>query len=84
MSRLINLMRNVAFPLGIAVTLTFGATQAVGQIRALDSCPWSPPDHLGECYGPDPDGQCNTLCVEEYEGYMGICDGNNCCGCFHK
>ena len=79
MSRLINLLRNVAFPLGIAVTLTFGATQAVGQMRNLDSCPWFPPDHLGECISPE---QCEEDC-SVYSG-TGACDQNNCCGCFFK
>jgi hypothetical protein len=80
MSRLINLLRNVAFPLGIAVALTFGATQAVGQMRTLDSCPWYPPYHLGECQSPE---QCNEDC-RGYDAEFGDCDQNNCCGCFFK
>jgi hypothetical protein len=80
MTRLINLLRNVAFPLGIAVALTFGATQTVGQIRALDSCPWFPPYHLGEC-------QSETQCQNDCDGYGApdyVCDQNNCCGCLFK
>ena len=81
MTRLLHLFRKLAFPVAIGVALSFGASQAVGQMGTQRSCPWDPPDHLGECESPT---QCNTLCVEEYDGYVGLCDQNNCCGCFHK
>ena len=84
MTRFIKLIRKVAFPVAIGVALSFGASQAVGQMSALDSCPWDPPDLLGECQGPDPDEWCDDLCVDEYQGYVGLCDQNDCCGCFHK
>jgi hypothetical protein len=81
MIRPINLLRKTGFPIAIAVALAFGATQAVGQLATLDSCPWEPPDQLGECQSQ---AQCNTLCVETYGGEMGVCDGQNCCGCLLK
>ena len=81
MTRFIKLIRKLAFPVAIGVALSFGATQAVGQMSALNSCIWDPPDHLGECVSQE---QCDDLCVITYGGYMGECDQNNCCGCFHK
>jgi hypothetical protein len=71
----------VAFPLGIAVALTFGATQAVGQMRSLDSCPWFPPYHLGECQS---EAQCEEDCTVVYGAEYYVCDQNNCCGCLFK
>ena len=80
MTRFINLLRNVAFPVAIGVALSFGATQAVGQMSAQRSCPWDPPNVLGEC---ESETQCNDDCTG-YGATFGTCDHNNCCGCFFK
>ena len=79
MTRLLHLFRNVAFPVAIGVALSFGATQAVGQMSAQRSCPWDPPDHLGEC---ESQGDCQQKC-DLYQGGFGVCE-SGCCGCLFK
>ncbi len=80
MTRFIKLIRNVAFPVAIGVALSFGATQAVGQMSVLDSCIWDPPDRLGEC---ETTQECDDLCTGTYGGFMGVCE-SGCCGCLFK
>ena len=79
MTRFFKLLGKVVFPIAIGVALSFGATQAVGQMSAQRSCPWDPPDHLGECVS---EKQCADDC--DFYGGFGMCDHNNCCGCLFK
>ncbi len=79
MTRFIKLIRKVAFPVAIGVALSFGATQTVGQMGALDSCPWDPPDLLGECVDQE---DCQEKC-NQYQGGLGMCE-SGCCGCLFK
>ncbi len=71
----LKLFRDLAFAAGIAMALTFGATQAYAGLDCstpITACNSEPPEF------------CEDFCFEEY-GFWGMCNSrDDCCLCLEK
>lgn len=84
MIRVLQRIGQGAFALFVAGALAFGASEVLAGVPALD-CPDNGMSQLGECSGPDPEGDCQARC-ELAGGTLGVCEeiGEDvCCGCLH-
>ncbi len=72
-----NRLATSALALLLAVSLTFGVSSALTQVRA--PCRYDPPIELGYCSSQE---ECEATCRGSGAGDFGWCTSDGCCTCY--